>query len=180
MTIDKKDAKGQTAVEFVLVVPLLFLIFFAIIQLSYMAYASLAVQRAALAVARNASLGGTDKPEAFKTQLAVSLLPIANLNRKTLLTVLASDCRVAPSADNRRMTALVRYPMPIWVPLVGSIFGRTLIPGVNYNGTPAGEAIQALFRISGKVPPDLSFKGAHLPVVWINYQATTFNEACEH
>src|SRR5579871_4302 len=173
----RTSAKGQSAVEFVLIAPLLFFIFFAIIQISYMAYVSFAVQRAALAVARTASLSGLDNQALFQTQLAVSLMPIANLNRKTLLTVLASDCKVSVSPDGQKITAQVRYPMPIWVPLADKVLGETLVPTADYNSTAAGQAIKAIFKMLNLNPsPDLSFSGVHLPVCWISYQATTFNE----
>lgn len=165
--------------EFVLIAPLLFFVFFAIIQLVYMSYVSFAVQRAALAVARDASLGGMDQTAAFRTKAVLSLMPIANLSRKTLLTVLASQCSVAVSADQKQITAKVRYPMPIWVPLASNVFGQTLVPPVDYNQDRAGQAVRDLFLILGKKPPDLSFEGVHLPVVWITYQESTFNEAFE-
>lgn len=180
MKTSRIKPKGQSAVEFCLIAPFLFFIFFAIIQLAYMSYVSFAVQRAALAVARDASLGGIDQTTAFKTKAALSLMPISNLSRKTLLTVLASQCSVAVSSDQKQIIAKVRYPMPIWVPLVGKVFGQTLIPSVNYNNNPAGDAIRNLFLILGKTPPDLSFQGVHLPVVWVTYQESTFNEAFKH
>jgi hypothetical protein len=172
-----RSPKGQSAVEFALIAPLLFFIFFALIQVAYMSYVSLAVQRAALAIARTASLGSKDDSTAFKTQLVISLLPVANLSPKTLLTILASDYKVIPSSDNRQVTAIVRYPMPIWVPLVRTVFGKSLIPSVDYNATPEGLAIKNVFQLLGKQPPDLSFEGVHFPVFWMTYKETTFNEA---
>ncbi len=172
----KKVPKGQSAVEFVLIAPLLFLIFFGIIQLSYMAYVSLAVQRAALAVARNASLSGRDNSLAFKTQLVISLFPITNLSSKTLSTILASDYKITFSSDYQEITAQVRYPMPIWVPLVQNFLGEDLASPGDTDQTSEGEAIIAVYRFLGKTPPDLSFQGLHQPVVWLNYQVTTFNE----
>ncbi len=170
-------AKGQSAVEFLLVAPLLFLIFFTVAQLSYTAYASFAVQRAALAVARMASLGGIGNSTVFKTQLAISLLPISNLNQKALLTILASDCKVNESTNKQKINVQVRYPMPIWIPLVGKVFGETLISSVNYNNSPAGQAIKDIFSMLRMPVPDLSFNGVRLPVYWIHFEATTFNEA---
>lgn len=173
-------ATGQSTVEFVLIAPLLFLIFFAIIQLSYMAYASFAVQRAALAVARMASLSGIDNSTTFQTQLAISLVPLSNLNQKTLLTVLESDCKVNESPDKKKIVVQVRYPMPIWVPVVGNVFGETLVPSADYNNSPAGQAIKTIFSMLKRPIPDLSFKGVRLPVYWINFEAATFDEAYGH
>ena len=177
MTLHSLKAKGQSLVEFCLIAPLLFFIFFAIIQLAYMSYVSLAVQRAALAVAREASLAGTDQSTFFKTKAVLSLMPIANLSQRTLLTILASRCSVRISSDQKQVIAQVRYPMPIWVPLVRDIFGETLVPSADYNNDPAGQSVKTLFQILGRDPPDLSFSGVHLPVVWFKYQETTFNEA---
>jgi Flp pilus assembly protein TadG len=172
-----KNAKGQSAIEFVLVAPLLFFIFLGIIQVAYMSYVSFAVQRAALAIARAATVGSKDDSTSFKLQLAISLLPIVHLNQKTLLTILASKYTITPSPDNQRITAQVQYPMPIWVPLVGGVFGEPLVSSFDYNNTPEGQAIKTAFQLFGKQPPDLSFSGVHMPVVWMNYEASTFNEA---
>lgn len=163
-------------VEFVLIAPFLFFIFFGIIQLAYMAYVSLAVQRAALAVARSTSLSNPYNVLSFKTQMVVSLLPIASLNRQTLFTILDSECDVKLSDDQKTVTARVRYPMPVWVPLVGKAFGETLAPAHDYNDTPEGKAVKAIFQMLNKTPPDLSFGGAQVPVIWINYEESTFNE----
>jgi hypothetical protein len=172
-----KNSKGQSAVEFLLIAPILFLIFFAIVQLAYMAYVSFAVQRAALAVARTASLSGPNNSAAFKTQLIVSLLPIVQLNQKTLLTVLSSDCETTVSPDYQQITTLVRYPMPVWVPLVGNVFGEPVDSSTDYNQTPEGQTVKEIFQLLDKTPPNLSFQGVRMPVVWISYEATTFNEA---
>lgn len=173
----KKNQKGQSAVEFALIVPLLFFIFFAIIQMAYMAYVSFAVQRAALALARTASLEGKNNLVAFKTQLVISLLPIANLNPQILLTILSSSYNITTSSDQTNITTQVSYPMPIWVPLVGKVFGDQLESSTNYNNTPDGQAIKTTLKLLNLNPPDLSFQGVHFPVHWITYEATTFNEA---
>jgi Flp pilus assembly protein TadG len=176
----KKNQKGQSAVEFVLIVPLLFFIFFAIIQMAYMSYVSLAVQRAALAIARTASIGGKNNSAAFKIQLVISLLPIANLNPQILFTILSSSYKITTSSDQTHIMAQVSYPMPIWVPLVGNVFGDQLQSSVNYNDTPDGQAVKTELQLLNLNPPDLSFQGVRLPVHWITYEATTFNEAYGH
>jgi hypothetical protein len=172
-----KDEGGQSAVEFILIAPFLFLILFAVIQLAYMSYVSLAVQRAALAVARTATLSGTDNSKTFKTQLAISLFPLSNLNSKTLLTILASKISVTVSRDKKNVIAQVRYPMPIWVPMVSRIFGEPLVPSFDYNNSPEGQAIQKIFQLFNQPAPNLSFQGVSLPVCWVKYEETTFNEA---
>jgi len=170
---------GQSAVEFVLIAPILFLFIFGILQLTYMAYVSFAIQKAALAIARTASLGSNNDKASFKTQLAISLLPEVNLSQKTLLTILASECEITTSSDKQRVTAQVHYPMPIWVPLAKNMFGSPLIASVNYNNTSEGKTIKNMFQIFGVKMPDLSFKGVQLAVVWMTYEATTFNESYE-
>lgn len=178
--LSTKAPKGQSAVEFVLAAPLLFLIFFAIIQLAYTAYVSLAVQRAALAVARNASLSGQNYSMAFKTQLILSLLPLANLSPKTLSTILESEYKVTFSSDYQQVTAQVRYPMPIWVPLVQNFLGEDLATSNDGSQTQETEAVKSVFNLLGRPAPDLPPQSAHQPVVWVHYQVTTFNEGYSH
>src|SRR5579859_5748713 len=177
MVFLKKNSKGQSAVEFVLLAPLLFFIFFAIIQLAYMSYAALAVQRAALSVARDAALDGQGDPKAMKARLTLSLLPLTHLNEKILLTVLASEFKTMVSEDRKQITVQVRYPMPIWVPMVRNMIGESLAPSTDYNNSPEGDAVKTIFQMLDKAPPDLSFKGVRLPVIWMKCEATTFNEA---
>ena len=127
-------------------------------------------------IARSASLSGPDNDLAFKTQLALSLLPLSDLNPKTLLTILASEVHVSISANRKQVTAQVRYPMVIWVPLVDKVFGEDLVPSSDYNNSPEGRAIKKIFSFLNKPIPDLSFAGVHLPVHWVTYEETTFNE----
>jgi hypothetical protein len=170
------NEKGQSSTEFILIAPLLFLIFFCVIQMAYIAYVSFAVQRAALAIARKASLSGDANQSAFKAQLAISLLPIANLNQKTLLTILEARCQTFLSQDQKQRVARVSYPMPIWVPFIRNVFSEELVPSSNYNNSPEGQAIKSVFLLLHKPEPNLSFEGVHLPVRWITYEESTFNE----
>lgn len=173
----KIDQKGQSAAEFVLIVPFLFLIFFSIIQLAYMAYVSLAVQRSAFAIARKASFLKRDEiSNAFKSQLALSLLPIANLSSKTLLTILETKCDVSFPENEGPVTATIHYPMPIWVPLARNLFGEDLVPSTDYRNSPEGQAIQTVFSLLNIPQPDFSLAGVRFPVFWITYQATTYYE----
>ena len=171
------NEKGQSATEFVLIAPFLFLIFFCIIQFSYIAYVSLAVQRAAFAIARKASLSGGVDQAAFQTQLTISLLPIASLNQKTLLTILETKIKIFPSSDKRQMVARVSYPMPLWVPFARNVFGEELRSSANYNEAPEGQTIKSVYSLLGKPEPNLSFEGVQFPIRWITYEESTFNEA---
>lgn len=172
--------KGQGAAEFVLAAPFLFLFFFCVIQAAYTGYVALAVQRAALAVARNAALSPAESSLDFKTQLALSLLPIVSLNSKTLITVFEAQYQTALSQDQKQVIARVRYPMPIWIPFLRNLFGEPLIPSFDYNDSTEGRAVRNLFSLLNKPPPDLSFEGARLPVRWIVFEETTFNESFGH
>ena len=168
---------GQAAVEFTLAAPFLFLFFFCVIQMAYTAYVALAVQRAALAVARKASLCSAENSTAFKAQLALSLLPVVNLNRKTALTVFEAQYQITVSPDRKKVRAQVRYPMPIWIPIVRGLFGVPLSPSFDYGRTPEGQALQKLFSILGQPPVPATFQGSSLLVKWIVFNEDTFNEA---
>ena len=167
---------GQSTVEFVLIAPLLFLLFFCVIQMAYTSYVALAVQRAALAVARTASLQGETDSLAFKTELAWSLMPIAGLSEKTLSTIFASKVSASLSPDGKLVTVRVEYPMPIWVPGIRQVFGQPLVPPPLPTGSPEAVAIRGIFSLLGIPAPDLSFTGLNLPVRWITFEESTFNE----
>jgi hypothetical protein len=170
--------KGQAAVEFVFAAPPIFFIFFALIQFSYMAFASLAVQKAAMAVARSASLSiDRESDQSFyKTQLALSLEPLSRLSNRALLTVLASRITVTVSPDRQWVTAHVHYPMPIWVPMVGPVFGKSLESSASDDSSPGAQAVRTAFQRLGLSSPNLGSHGRHLWVCWIDYAGTVFNE----
>ena len=170
-------AEGQSAVEFSLIAPFLFLFFFCVIQTAYTAYVSLAVQRAALAVARKASLSPGENSAAFKTQLTLSLLPLVRLNSKTLPTILEAQYLVTVSKDNKKVTAQVRYPMPIWIPIVRNLFGETLTFSPASAGSPEGLAVQNLISLLNHSNLNLSLQSVRLPVRWITFEETTYNES---
>jgi hypothetical protein len=173
-----KGQRGQSTVEFVLLAPLLFFIFFAILQLFYIGYVSLAVQRAALSIAQETALTTERSDNIVHAKLIYSLLPISKLNRTTLACAMASQCQIKTQSEKVRVQ--VRYPMPIWIPLVGRVFGESIIPSANYNNTPYGQAIRRIFQLLGKNPPDLSFTGLKFPHArWISFEAETFNEGAK-
>lgn len=167
---------GQSATEFVLIAPLLFLIIFCVIQLAYAAYAALAVQRAALAVARTVSQGGKENDIAARTRVAVALLPIARLNRQALMTILATRCETEVSPDKSRITARVSYPMPIWVPLAGKIFGEPLNP-ITYDHRSNEGSLDSIFSILNEPAIRSSLQGTLPRVHWITREESTFNES---
>ncbi|HVZ80578.1 MAG TPA: TadE/TadG family type IV pilus assembly protein [bacterium] len=166
--------RGQSAVEFALIAPFLFFVFFAIIQLAYMAYASFAVQRAALSIARDAAR--SDDPELYDPhfQLLYSLGPLAALNRTTLATALASKCSIA--TNGAKVVVTLKYPMPIWVPLAGEVFGVPLSTSfLQENST--GALMTDILKGLGLDPSILSIPALHLPnVFWMTFTAEAIDE----
>lgn len=173
--IKKIRPKGQSAVEFVLVVPLIFFIFFGIIQIAYMAYASLAVQRATLSIAKSSARSQIYDPH---FQLFYSLVPLEALNKSTLATVLSTQCTI--QSDGSKIHVEVKYPMPIWVPLVGRWMGEPL-PSSQFTGILGLDMVEKIFLFCGKTPPDLSFLGFTPPYVhWVTFTADTTDENSIH
>lgn len=166
--------KGQSTVEFVLIAPLLFFIFFGIIQIAYLGYASLAVQRATLSIAKSAAR--SQLPELYDPhfQLFYSLIPLETLNKSILATVLSTECSI--QSNGTKVHVEVRYPMPIWVPLVGRFIGEPLSTS-SFTNTTGLDLVQKIFQIIGKSPPDLSLLRFKPPYVrWITFSADTFDE----
>ena len=163
--------------EFALIAPVLFLVFFAVLQTAYTAFTALAVQRAALAVAQNASQSpnGLPSKSLVEARLIYALYPLSRLNRTTLACAFASQTQI--KNEGQRVTVQIRYPMPIWVPGVGRLFGEPLIPSFDYTQTALGRQVQGLLAVFGVRLPDLSFEGLRFPYArWMTFQASTFNE----
>jgi hypothetical protein len=148
-----------------------------IIQLAYMAYVSLAVQRAALAIAQEASLTGDRTVRDFRSKLTYSLAPLASLNPKTLASIPACQCSCQESFDKKNITVQIRYPMPIWVPLMGRIFGEPLVPHLDSSLAKGGLDLQTAAKFFGIPTSDFSSLGPRLPFYcWITFNASTHNE----
>jgi len=169
--------KGQSAVEFVLIAPFLFFIFFGIIQLAYMGFVSFAVQRAAFAVAQESSLTGSQNSSDFYSKLIFALSPLGSLNRATFACIAASRCQITTSDVQKKVTARLYYPMPIWVPLVGRIFGEKIIPSTRFNSNGVTKDIEIAASLFGVSLPNFSFDGVHFPFCrWMIFEASTYNE----
>ncbi len=170
----KLQTKGQSLVEFVLIVPLFFMILFGIIQIAYMAYVSFAVQRATFAIAREAA--SSTNPAAYNPyfDLAYSLTPLGQLNQSTWATVLATNCEI--KTDGKTVHVQVRYPMPIWVPVIGKIFGQKL--DLNNSGiTSSISDLTEVFQLLGKPVPDFSINNLSLPYVrLVTFSANALDE----
>jgi hypothetical protein len=176
--VKKFQPQGQSVTEFTLVAPVLFLIIFCVIQLAYLAYVQLAVQRASLAIAREASCSNNPASYDPSFQLGYCLSTLGSLNKAALATVLATKCSI--STDGTRVHVLISYPMPIWVPLAGNIFGQKLSldsPGV----MPMESSLQNAFKILGKPVPNFSFGNFNVPYIrYITYSADAVDENSIH
>ncbi len=142
--------------------------------MAYFAYGSLAVQRAAYAAARGAARSADPSAYDPRLQLGYCLAPLARLNRRALFSVLATRCEIQTDGDKVR--AHLDYPMPIWIPGLGGIFGQrlSLIPA---DAAPIWSSLQALFKWTGKPLPDFAGNLSDLPYVRvISFSADAVDE----
>ncbi len=180
--IRRQGPAGQSAVEFLLIAPLLFLIFFLILQVTTLGLSCLAVQRAAMAVAREASLSGdaVEEPHAGIRAIAQKLIALGPLTRlngnATWLCAAFSSCEVVH--DRTMVTATVRYPMPLVMPLAGKVLGESLDPGRMPPLPGDSDTLAFLLRCAGMTLPEWSaLPRRRLPVRWLRFTARCFNEA---
>jgi hypothetical protein len=170
-------SQGQSLAEFTLIAPLLFLFFFALIQLTYGAFASFAVQRAANAIAREAA--ASEDPKAYNPyfQLAYCLAPLGQINSTTLATVLATHCDISIDEETGDYVQVrVYYPMPLWVPMAGRLLGQPFQVASALR-SPMENALEIAFEALGKPKPDLSFKQFSFPhVLNLSFTAQALNE----
>jgi len=149
--------------------------FFSILQLSYLGYASMALQKAAFSVVREAARTGDASGPAFRARLFVALSPLASLNRACWVSVMASKYERRVSPNGSKVTIELHYPMPIWVPLAGKIFGEDL----KFHPLPGQEMLETLRILQqlGVPFPPLPDPGFRAPRVrWLTYTATMHNE----
>jgi hypothetical protein len=188
------DGRGQALVEYVLIAPLLFLIFFAIIQLAYMGLTALAVQRAAMAIAREAAISTDPTAQPLEnwrivTQQYLAFYPLLSLKKTDVLLAIAGT-DIQTVVEGRMVKTTVRYPMPIWVPLVGPLFGKTFDLTFSANKYRIVQEtrdeyqkirgfIGILFPDNSSMPefPDMTWTFAQLPCArMVTSTATVFNE----
>jgi len=177
-----RSHRGQSAVEFLLTAPLLFFLFYAMLQLAYLGLTVFGVQRAALAIARESSqssVSGIESTPGFRI-LAVkvlSLAPLTALNRRfTWAALLSSDCDIR--FDSLNVTVTVHYPLPLWVPGMGGIFGKPLTLSKTPQTIQRLAEIRRIAELLGLKTPALSFPEGPLPSIrWISCSATVFNES---
>lgn len=163
---------GQSLVEFVLTAPLLFLLFFAILQGTALCWTCLSVQRAAMAAARHASrVEGTSKAwDSPRLQALVALAPLVALNKAYLVSGLLTKVETVESDGH--LIATVRFPMPIWMPLAGPWLGERILLSDNGIDPETRKVLQIVFQLTGKKPPDFDSVLDRLPYYrWISFQA---------
>ena len=173
----RNKAEGQSALEFVLIAPILFFIFFAIIQLFYTACLSFAAQRAAFAIARESSLTGIRTGPRLRFIETYNLAPLAALSRESLVGILAAQysCRISP--DGKRVFAQVKVPLPIWVPMVGKIFGEKLNLSSLSHSRGEEASVRSALTLLNISFPDMTRNQFHLPYFfWLDFESSTHNE----
>jgi len=160
-----KSQAGQSLAEFALLAPLVFIFFFGLIQIAYTAYAAFAVQRAAFAIAREAAASPDPKSYNPYFLLAYCLAPLGQINTTTLATVLSTHCDINLDEETEDYVHVrVSYPMPIWVPLAGKIFGQPFQVSSALR-SPMEDTLEKVFEALGKPKPNLSFKQLTFPNV---------------
>jgi hypothetical protein len=175
--VRNQKPKGQSAVEFLLAAPLLFLFFFMIIQSAYLGLTALALQRAAMAGAREIGLTGIQNDQNIRLKIAVSLAPLAYLSQAAFIGIL--NCRYESNAafHPREIRFSLHYPMPIWVPIAGKLLGGPLPaapPGFGNGMTPS---LREVFKTAGITRLNLRDTHRGLPCVrWLTFEATFHNE----
>jgi Flp pilus assembly protein TadG len=167
------EAKGQSLVEFSLIAPILFLIFFGILQFFYISYVSLAVQRATYSIAQEAA--ASPNPSSFLPQFQIieALLPIEQLNPSTLTYSLATKSSI--NTDGTTVHVTVSYPMPIWVPLVRNLIGQNF-----YNSSTSSSLIPSsltnVLQVLGLSLPTLTASQNPTKVLWVIFEAKALDE----
>lgn len=115
----KKNRKGQSMVEFALVLPIMLLLLLGIMEFGFIFHEYLVVTHAAREGARDASLGATDAE--VRTLV---LTAAANINRGQMLITISPASRVRGASVTVNVTNLV----PIRTPLISSFFPQNPFP----------------------------------------------------
>jgi hypothetical protein len=164
---------GQSTVEFLLIAPLLFFIFFGIIQFFYTAFVSFAVQRATYSIAQQAA--ASSNPSSFLPQFQIieALLPIEQLNPSTLSYTFATQYTI--DTDGTNVHVKVSYPMPLWVPLINNLIGQ------NLNNRSAASnfippSLASVLQAAGLALPNPNINQNLTKVLWITFEAEALDE----
>ncbi len=133
--------------------------------MTYTAFAAFSVQRAAFAIAREAA--ASSDPNSYNPyfQLAYCLSPLSQISPTTMATVLSTRCGITYNSDTDDYVQVsVTYPMPIWIPLAGKIFGQPFQVSSALR-SPMESTLEFVFESLGKPKPDFSFKQFSFPHV---------------
>ena len=171
----KRKPKGQSTVEFLFAGPVVIMFFFLIIQSAYFGYTALAVQRAAIAGAREIALTGARNDQALRLKLAAALAPLARLNRAALAGIIYSRYETEFQSNRRNVRFKIYFPMPIWVPLADRILGVPFPSLSPFYQTEASLLLKSVLNGNSENPGNLIRKS--LPyVLWLTFEAETHNE----
>jgi Flp pilus assembly protein TadG len=168
-----KNKSGQSTVEFVLIAPILFFIFFGIIQFFYTAFVSFAVQRAAYSIAQQAA--ASSNPTSFLPQFQIveALLPIEQLNPSTLVYTFATQCSI--NTDGTTVHVKLSYPLPIWIPLIKNLIGQNLNnEPVTANFIPS--SLVNVLQAVGLSIPNFNIDRNLTKVLWITFEVQALDE----
>ncbi|MED1468699.1 TadE/TadG family type IV pilus assembly protein [Bacillus salipaludis] len=112
-----KSEKGQSLVEFALVLPLLIILLFGIIDFGRILHVYLTIDQAGREAARAASIGKT-KSEA--EQVAI------DAGKSIKLTNPNGTVTVSTGSSGANATVTITYPITFLTPVIGSIVGSKL------------------------------------------------------
>lgn len=113
-----RNCRGQAVLELALILPLLLLLLFGIVESGRLGNAYLVVTHAARHGVRHGAVGASDQE--ILERVRASVIPLA-----------ADNVTVAVSPPQRRtgqdITVTVNYPLRLYMPLAGQIFGGNLV-----------------------------------------------------
>jgi Flp pilus assembly protein TadG len=111
-----KSEKGQSMVEFALVVPLLIVLLFSIVDISRLFHASLTIDHAGREAARAASV-----------QLSDAEVISAAVDNGSSISLSNGHVQVSPGEGSRtsgnKVTVTITYPVDFLTPVVGNLAG---------------------------------------------------------
>jgi hypothetical protein len=165
---------GQAMVEFVLIGPVVFFIFFGIIQLFYMAFVFLAVQKTAITICQNAA--ASENPPQYNPDfdLIYTLAPLEKISPTLAETFLATNCQIESSNDEVRVT--LHYPMIIWIPMFKQLFGQKFVPAALPQNADTA-LLNQVFSFAQSSVPAFQAVEKDIPYVhWFDIKASALDE----
>ena len=117
--LKRQGERGQSLVEFALVLPVVILVLFGILDLGRVMDAYILVTHGAREGARQASLGETEATVVTKVRAAVPTL--------TPLTVTCPSCYPSGSSGDP-VTVTVTYSIQIMTPIISAFFPQNPVP----------------------------------------------------